>query len=208
MPINETLTLRKFMNASSNIFIGLISYLKTIPEFNSIPIDTKISLIKNNLKQVFREHSTYIIQHVTPDLIQDSPVFLHVFPKDLYMDMRTTAIALLPFVYDPILIRLFIVILMLSTYMNIYSEEYLIENNDENVNRKILAAQNIYVELLWRYIISRCSNYQQSVKLLSSLIARTLYSQTIQVKINQFIRTNISGQNQQLQPIIGSLWTP
>jgi len=207
MPINETLTLRKFMNASSNIFIGLISYLKTIPEFNSIPIDTKISLIKNNLKQVFREHSTYIIQHVTPDLVNDSPVFLHVFPKDLYMDMRTTAIALLPFVYDPILIRLFIVILMLSTYMNIYSEDYLIENNDENVNRKILAAQNIYVELLWRYIISRCSNYQRSVQLLSSLIARILYSQTIQVKINQFIRTHISDQNQQLQPIIRSLWT-
>lgn len=207
MPVNETLTLEKFLNASANIYMGLISYLKSIPEFNQLSVNNKLSLIKSNLNQIFRIHSTFIMKTVTPDLDQDSPVFLYLFPKDLYLDLRETSNALIPFVHDPILIKLFIIVLMLSTHMNVHYEQNQIKiDDDENSTRHIFKVQNIYTHLLWRYIISRCSNYQQSVQLFSSFITRTLYSQTIQVKINNFIHSNLPDQCQSLVPIIKSIW--
>jgi hypothetical protein len=206
MPINETLTLGKFLNASANIYIGLIYYLKSIPEFDCLPTKTKLCLIKSNLNQICRIHSTFIIKVITPDLDKDSPVFLHIFPEDLYSDLRTTAIALIPFVHDPLLLKLFLIVLMLSTHMNIQYEKNFIEIDNENCTRNIFNVQNIYIELLWRYILSRCSNYRQSVQLLNSFISRTLYSQVVQEKVNHFIHTVLPSQSQSLEPIIKSIW--
>ncbi|CAF1626883.1 unnamed protein product [Rotaria magnacalcarata] len=208
MPVDETLTLPKFMNASANIYMALIYYLKSIPDFNSLPVNSKMSLIKSNLNQIVRLHSSYIMKTVTPDLDTDSPVFLHVFPEDLYIDIRANGIAVSPFVHDPILIRLFIVVLMLSTHMNVRYEKNLINHCNESSNRNILIVQNVYVELLWRYICSRCSNYQNCVKLFSSFIATTLCSQIVEVKIDKFIRTTLPSQNHQLEPIMKSMWEP
>jgi hypothetical protein len=143
---------------------------------------------------------------VTPDLDKDSPVFLHIFPKELYFEIRSTSTALIPFVHDPLLIKLFLTVLMLSTHMNIQYEINQIEINDENSIRNILNIQNIYIELLWRYIRSRYSNYRQSVLILTSFITRTLYSQLVQEKINNFVRTILPSESQSLEPIIKSVW--
>jgi hypothetical protein len=207
MPVDETLTLEKFMNATANMYMGLIYYLKSIPEVSLLPVNAKTFLIKCNLNQITRVHSTFIMKVVTPDLDTDSPVFLQIFPEDLYKDMRDTSTDLIPFVNDPILIKLFIIVLMLSTHMSVRYEENLMINEDGNSSRNIFYVQNIYVELLWRYLLSRVSNYRQSVKLFSSLITRTLYSQLVEVKIGNFIRSVLPNQNQQLEPIINSMWS-
>jgi hypothetical protein len=206
MPVDGTLTLEKFLNASANMYMSLIYYLKSIPEFNNLPVQSKLSLIKSNLNQICRIHSTLIMKIVTPDLDKDSPVFLHIFPKELYFEIRSTATALIPFVHDPLLIKLFLTVLMLSTHMNIQYEKNQIEINDENSTRNILNVQNIYIELLWRYIRSRYSNYRQSVLLLTSFITRTLYSQLVQEKMNNFVRTILPSESQSLEPIIKSVW--
>jgi len=206
MPVDGTLTLEKFLNASANMYMNLIYYLKSIPEFNNLPIQSKLSLIKSNLNQICRIHSTLIMKIITPDLDKDSPVFLHIFPKELYFEIRSTSTALIPFVHDPLLIKLFLTVLMLSTHMNIQYEINQIEINDENSIRNILNIQNIYIELLWRYIRSRYSNYRQSVLILTSFITRTLYSQLVQEKVNNFVRTILPSESQSLEPIIKSVW--
>lgn len=206
MPVNETLTLQKFMNASAKMYMGLIYYLKSVPEFNDLPMNAKMSLIKSNLNHVARVHSTFIMKIVTPDLDTDSPVFLHIFPADLYIKIRSNATALTPFVQDPILIKLFIIILMLSAHMQSRYEKIQIINDDENSTRNILNVQNFYADLLWRYILSRCSNYRQSVMIFSSLVTCTLYSQLIQAEIDKFMSTFLPSQNQSLEPIIKTMW--
>lgn len=207
MPVDESLTLEKFLNASANMYMSLICFLKCIPEFNCLSIQSKLSLIKNNLGHISRIHSTFIMKIITPDLDKDSPVFLHIFPEDLYYEMRGSSTALIPFVQDPILIKLFMIVLMLSSHMNIQYEKNSIEINDENTIRNIFHIQNVYIDLLWRYIRSRSSNYRQSVLLLNSFITRTLCSQLIQVKLNHFINSILSNQRQSLEPIVKSLWT-
>lgn len=206
MPVDGTLTLEKFLNASSSMYISLISYLKSIPEFNNLPVQSKLLLIKNNLNHICRIHSTLIMKIVTPDLDKDSPVFLHIFPKELYFELRAASTALIPFIHDPLLIKLFLTVLILSTHMNIQYEKNQIEINDENSTRNILNVQNIYIELLWRYIRSRYSNYRQSVLLLSSFITRTLYSQLVQEKMNNFVQSILPNESQSLEPIIKSMW--
>ena len=208
MSIDETLTLNKFLNVSANIYLGLIRYLKLIPEFNQLPVDNRLSLIKSNLNQIFRIQSTFSIKTVTPDLDKDSPVCLYLFPDDLYFELRTTAIALTPFIHDPILIKLYIIILMFSTHMNIQYDRKSTEILDENSVRNTFHAQNIYVSLLWRYMLSRSnSSYRQSVQMFTSLIGRTLYSEVIQTKLNEFVHSNLLNQSQSLEPIIKAIWT-
>jgi len=206
MPVDGTLTLEKFLNASAKMYMSLIYYFKLIPEFNNLSVESKLSLIKSNLNQICRIHSTLIMKIVTPDLDKDSPVFLHIFPKELYFEIRSTSTALIPFVHDPLLIKLFLTVLMLSTHMNIQYEKNQIEINNENFTRNIFNVQNIYIELLWRYIRSRYSNYRQSVLLLTSFITRTLYSQLVQEKMNKFVRTILPSESQSLEPIIKSVW--
>jgi len=206
MPVDGTLTLEKFLNASAKMYMSLIYYFKLIPEFNNLSVESKLSLIKSNLNQICRIHSTLIMKIVTPDLDKDSPVFLHIFPKELYFEIRSTSTALIPFVHDPLLIKLFLTVLMLSTHMNIEYEKNQIEINNENFTRNIFNVQNIYIELLWRYIRSRYSNYRQSVLLLTSFITRTLYSQLVQEKMNKFVRTILPSESQSLEPIIKSVW--
>jgi hypothetical protein len=206
MPVDGTLTLEKFLNASAKMYMSLIYYFKLIPEFNNLSVESKLSLIKSNLNQICRIHSTLIMKIVTPDLDKDSPVFLHIFPKELYFEIRSTSAALIPFVHDPLLIKLFLTVLMLSTHMNIQYEKNQIEINNENFTRNIFNVQNIYIELLWRYIRSRYSNYRQSVLLLTSFISRTLYSQLVQEKMNKFVRTILPSESQSLEPIIKSVW--
>lgn len=208
MSIDETLTLKKFLNASANIYLGLIRYLKLIPEFNQLSVDNRLSLIKRNLNQIFRIQSTFSIKTVTPDLDKDSPVCLYLFPEDLYIELRTTAIALTPFVHDPILIKLYIIVLMFSTYMNVQYDTNSTEILDEYSVRNTFHAQNIYISLLWRYILSRSNgNYRQTVQMFTSLISRTLYSQVIQTKLNDFVHSNLPNQSHSLEPIIKAIWT-
>lgn len=207
MPVNEKLTLKSFLNASANMYMGLIHFFKSIPEFGELSVQSKLSLIKSNLNQLLRVHSTFMMKIITPDLDRDSPVFLHLFPKDLYFELRSSATALIPFVHDRVLIKLFITVLMLSTHLQIQYEQNSMDYNDEYSIRKIFHVQNIYIDLLWRYIRSHTSNYKQSILLLNSFITRTLSSQLVQVKMNNFIRSILPIESQSLEPIIESIWT-
>ncbi|CAF1365396.1 unnamed protein product [Adineta ricciae] len=209
MPVNESLTVRAFLNASSSIYISFISFLQLLPEFRSIPIDGKFSLVKSNFKHVLFKHCAYLIHTVTPDLHQDSPVCLHLFPKEVYASFCERSFALTPFVHDPILMKLSLIILTFSTYLSVSYECQPTTHTKTNITKTILQAQNIYVELLWRYILTRCSNFQKSVHLITSLISRVLHSQKSQIMTEDFIRTSVvQQQEQELAPIIQSIWIP
>ena len=207
MSIDETLTLEKFLNASANIYMGLIHYFKLIPQFNQLTVNNRLSLIKSNLNQIFRIQSTFSIKIITPDLNDDSPVFSYLFPEELYLELRRTAIALTPFVYDSMLIKLYIIVLMFSTHLNVQYDEHRTEIVEKDSIRNTFYAQNVYLDLLWRYILSRSDDYQQAVQMFVSLIGRTLDSQIVQIKVNEFVHSTLPKHSQSLEPIIRAIWT-
>lgn len=207
MPIDESLTIDKFLNASANMYVAFIQFMKCLPEFERIPINPKLSLVKSNLNQIIRIHGAYAMKVKTPDLCKDSPVYLHLFPEDLYLAIRDDSCHLEPFFCDPILLKLFMIVLMFSTHLNTSYEQNYQDILDEDSIRAILNVQNTYLEILWRYILSHSSSYRQSVQSLSTFIRQTLTSQILQANINEFISKNLPSQSQALQPIIQSMWT-
>lgn len=206
MSMDEQLTLEEFLNASANIYIGLINYFKLIPEFNQLPVNNRLSLIKRNLNQISRIQSIFCMKIITPNLDDDSLLSSYLFPKDLYFELRRTAIALTPFVYDSMLIKLYIIVLMLSTHLNVQYDKHTKEILDEDAIRTTFDIQNIYLDLFWRYILSRSDDEQQAVQMFVALIGRTLDDQLVQSKMNEFIHSNLANHSQSLEPIIRAIW--
>jgi hypothetical protein len=206
IPNDETLSLQKFMNSCANMYTALIQYFKFVPEFSNLSFYLKKSLIKNNLNQIFRLNSALVIKAAGIVDDQSSLVCMRLFPPDLFLELCKCISALSPFLYDPILLKLILIVLIFSSYLTLRYENNLIDNEDDYSTYNILNIQNIYVELLWRYILSRCSNYREAVKLYSSFITCLVYSQYINIKLNEYISKITSNQTDQLLPIMKVMW--
>ncbi|CAF3638734.1 unnamed protein product [Adineta steineri] len=202
MKNDDTLSIGKFMNSVSHMYIALVDYIKCIPEFTNLSIKTRISLLKNNLNQIFRLNSALIIHATGPVDDTNTVVFKHVFPDDLYLEQCRCVFNLIPFVYDPILLKLIIIVLIFSTSL---STRYDI-NQQINSIENISSIQDFYIELLWRYILYRCSTYRQSVQLLTLFITRLLHSQIVNEKLSTYISQISPNQVNQLEPIMKAMW--
>jgi len=202
MPHDNTLSLQKFMNSFSYMYVALVDYFKMIPEFKNLSIDTRISLLKNNFSQIFRLNSPLIIHATGAVEDTNSIVFKHVFPADLYSEICHCAMNLIPFVYDPIFLKLIYITLMFSTSL---CTRYNI-NNRLTHTEDIFSIQNYYIELLWRYMLHRSSTYRKSVQMLTLFITRLLHSQIVNEKIAVYISQVISNQTDQLEPIMKAMW--
>jgi hypothetical protein len=199
---DNTLSIEKFMNSVSHMYVALIDFFKFIPEFTNLSPEIKISLLKNNFNQIFRLNSALVV-HAT-GVVDDtnSVVFKHVFPTDLYAELCHCIFALFPFVYDPMFLKLSFIVLLFSTSLSVRYDTDL-----KMIDTKtILAIQNFYIELLWRYILYRSSTYRQSVQVLTSFISRLLHSQIINDKLGGYISKIMPNQVDQLEPIMKTMW--
>lgn len=202
MPNDNELSLKKLMNSFSHMYVCFVDFFKLVPEFANLPVETKITVLKNNFTQIFRLNDA-LVTHAT-GAVQDANAvtFKRVFPEDLYAELCYCIISLFPFVYDPIFLKLLFIVLMFSTSL---CTRY--NPNEYNFNTNhIFSVQNYYIELLWRYILYRCSTYQQSVQLLMSFITRLLRSQLVNEKLAAYVSRVMSNQVDQLEPIMQAMW--
>ena len=207
IPKNDTFSLQKFMNSCGHMYTALIDYFKFIPEFSNLSFSFKKSLIKNNLNQIFRLNSALVIKASGSVDDPDFPFFRRIFPPDLFIDLHKCIIALLPFIHDPILLKLIFIVLMFSTHLSLRYECDSNESESTDSTIVMFNAQSIYVELLWRYILSRASNYRQAVLLFSSFITCLIYSQNVSIKLQEYISRTTSNQAGHLAPIMQVMWS-
>jgi hypothetical protein len=69
----------------------------------------------------------------------------------------------------------------------------------------IYYAQNIYVELLWKYILSRSSTELNAVKFFNKLIQFLLYLLNVHSLVDGYIN-NLSNEIEQMEPLMQSMW--
>jgi hypothetical protein len=105
---------------------------------------------------------------------------------------------------DPILLKLVLIILVLCT-----SNARNIENTDLDQicddPLSVFAAQCIYVELLWKYILSRSSTEANAVKFLNKLMVFILYVQKLDLDIDGYIN-GLKEEVQQMEPMMQNMW--
>lgn len=105
---------------------------------------------------------------------------------------------------DRTLLKLLLIIKNLSSGINRYQ-------NDTDMDRiyddglSIFAAQNIYVELLWKYLLSRFPSELDVVKFYNKLIRDLLFVQRVCFITDSYIN-NLSDEIQQMEPLIQSMW--
>ncbi|CAF0894733.1 unnamed protein product [Rotaria sordida] len=179
----------------------LIEYFKHIPEFNNLFIDDKIRLIRNHFGGMITISELMLSRSLTENLIAS---LNNLFGIDRAKIIIQNAERILTYIYDPILLKLILIILSLSSGINRY-------RNDTDMDRifydtsAIFIGQNVYVELLWRYLLSKLLSEHDTVKFLNKLVLDLLYLQRSCFTVERYMN-NLGHEIDQMTPLVQSMW--
>ena len=163
-------SLHSLYNEYNDRHMSLIEYFKLIPEFNQISTNDKVRLVKNHFVTMFliNESRNQPNEHDTAAL-----ALRDLFDIDIATNLHQCTTLIREYEYDPILIQLLLIVCTLSSGISrnlFYSDMDHIYDNTQ----VIFAGQNQYVELLWRYILSRVPSERDAVRFFNKLILNLL----------------------------------
>ncbi|CAF4192621.1 unnamed protein product [Rotaria sordida] len=69
----------------------------------------------------------------------------------------------------------------------------------------IFIGQNVYVELLWRYLLSKLLSEHDTVKFLNKLVLDLLYLQRSCFTVERYMN-NLGHEIDQMTPLVQSMW--
>ncbi|CAF1179812.1 unnamed protein product [Adineta steineri] len=148
--------------------ISMQSFISSSPDFRVLTLSEQTSLFERNLHGVIAFYSTLFFRHTgilrIPKYLN---AFITIYGSDVMLSLRHTVDQLDP---DPTLIKIILIILA-------FSSNCLIVNTNKTMERdslldgtfRLLGSQNVYVELLWKYLISKYG-YGDSVLRFTRLI--------------------------------------
>jgi len=180
---------------------SLIEYFKLIPEFNSFTMDDKVRLIRNHFGSMFG-----INERICNDVISENAklTIRNLFETDLANDFIHSIYLMSAYASDPMFLELVLVVRTLSSGFNRYHHDPDIDRIYDNT-LKIFASQNIYVELLWRYLLSRLPSEQNAIKFFNKFILDLLFLQRTYIRLGCHIYRSKDELNR-LHPLMQSMW--
>jgi hypothetical protein len=128
----------------------------------------------------------------------------NVFGIQLGMDIFQCLELMRIYGHDPILVKLILIIQSLSGDLS--SNRFNTDMDhiyDDTLT--IFAGQNVYVELLWRYFLSRLPTERDAVKFFNKLILDLLFMQRVIFMADTFIST-LPDEIDQMEPLMQSMW--
>ncbi|CAF0825427.1 unnamed protein product [Rotaria sp. Silwood1] len=200
-PSRKHTKLFEFLNEYSSIHKVLIEYFKIIPEFNNLSISDKICLIRNQFGVIININEAIIHPGITTNLVVS---LTNIYGIHITNRLLKSIERIVPFTNDPIILKILLVIGALC------SGNYRNRNDNEmdqicNDTLSIYYAQNVYVELLWKYILSRSSNDFDAVKFFDKLVQFLLYLLDVHLLTDGFINNQVH-EIQRMEPLMQSMW--
>ncbi|CAF1388192.1 unnamed protein product [Rotaria sordida] len=171
--------------------ISLCSFLQSLPAFHSLSHINRMFLCKNNLRLLlfpnmfelrqscFFEPWQISLEKATWELICGPQLFEEF--------NRTAKLVERSLITDPIIIRLWLVVLFFSSSLFCLYDNYLLLKIPKK-KTAIIDIQNIYATLLWKYLLYR-HGYFGAVQIYSNLIHTYLQMQRIGFEIGVQVRT-------------------
>jgi hypothetical protein len=200
-PAREHSCPHTFFNEYQDREITLIEYFKLIPEFNRLSIDDEVRLIRNHFGTMYYINEPILVQYKSNDLV---PSLYKSFNKHLASNMLYSIDLMFTYANDPLLLKLILIVRSLSSSINRH-------RNDTDMGRvyddtrEIFRSQNIYVDLLWRYILYRSSSEQEAVKFFNKLIMDLLIVQHTYLMADSYLYS-LQEEIDQLEPLMRSMW--
>ncbi|CAF0809784.1 unnamed protein product [Adineta steineri] len=194
-------SIHEFLNEFSSSFQIFLEYFKNIPEFDSIIMDDKVRLVKSHFGIMINMNEPLMHPITSNNLII---TWTNVFGINLTKRLLKRTGIMEQYIYDPLLLKILLIILVLSSNnVRHLNHVDIIEIYDNSLS--IYAAQNVYIELLWRYILSRSETEKNAVKFYNKLIMCILYTQNLDMDIDSYV-TSLTHEIQQMEPLMQNMW--
>ena len=187
-PKSRQLRIHEFYNRKRPVFVNLINYFKHLPELQALHVDDQVHLIKQNLRLIgplnYALIRTYKAQHVVPEI----ETIGCVNNANIHCMYRSLADIFLEFTkYDPIIIKIFLIILFFTTDAVTTTSIFQITQYEQS--KRIKEIQYSYLELLWLYMLERFGE-RDAIILFTKMITKYLHIQVVVDQIDSIVRMN------------------
>lgn len=200
-PVVAHTSMHGFVNEMSSEFEVSISYIRMVPHFHKLTIDDKVRLIKNHIGTIIHINEPLMHPVAPTNLIL---TWNNLFGLEITKELLKRHRIIEQYMVDPIVLKIILIILVLSS------------GNSRNTNEidmdvicddtlSIFAAQNVFVELLWKYILSRSANERSAVKFFNRLMMYILYTQSLHLRIDDYVNS-LKQEIQKMKPIMQNMW--
>jgi hypothetical protein len=200
-PSSKHSSLHTFLNEYTERQKALVKYFKLVPEFEGLLISDKIRLIRNNFCLTLPINEATLSTKISQHLIDSVSI---LFDANISVQLIECIQLLHSYTRDRVLLKLLLIINSLSTGINRYQNDIDMDRiYDDTLN--IFAAQNLYVELSWRYLLTRFPSECDVIKFYNKLILDLLFLQRVSFVADSHIN-NLKLEIQQMDPLIQSMW--
>ena len=179
----------------------LVEYFKAIPEFSRLSMDDKIRLVRNHFGTMLNINESILSGALSPSLTAS---IRNIFDDNLASDLLRAIELINTYAHDPVLLKLVLIVRSLCSSINRHRNDTDMKRIYDDT-RTIFTGQNVYVELLWRYILSRSSSDRDAVKFFNKLILDLLFLQRACFKAGSYIY-HLESEIDQMDPLMQSMW--
>jgi hypothetical protein len=193
---SKSLPLRidEFFNRKRSVFINLISYFKHLPELQSLDMDDQVLLIKQNIRILIPLNYAILKTPTNSKFgkihIQTIGCVNNINLHDMYRSLSDTFVEFVK--YDPILIKLLIIVLFFTT--NPLTTKSLFDPAAYVQVNNIKRIQSSYIELLWLYMVEKFGQ-ELAIHLITKMVTKYLTIQITIDRIDSIIEKNNDIQN-------------
>lgn len=200
-PLRPHTDLFTYMNEYSSTHKMLIEYFKVIPEFQNFVIEDKIYLIRSQFGLINNINEAIVHPGVSSNLVVS---LINIFGARLADRLLRSIRRIESFAVDPIVLKLLLIIVAFSSGNHRYRNGANVGDVCHN-SLTIFAAQNAYIEKLWKYLRSRMSNELEAVKYFNKLIQFLLDLLEVHMLVDGYI-SDLSNEIEQMEPLMRSMW--
>lgn len=200
-PVCKHSSIHAFLSEYSERQKSLVKYFRLLPEFTQFSINDKIRLIRNNFSMTLSINEAALSTNISQHLI-DSVSML--YSASLSAQLIQCIKILHSYIYDRTLLKLLLTIQSFTSgiHRNIYDVE---TDRVYDDTRTIFVAQNVYVDLLWKYLLTRFPTEIDAVRFYDQIIRDLLFVQRVVFMTDSFV-LNHSNEIQLMEPLIKSMW--
>jgi hypothetical protein len=180
--------------------MSLIQFIKLIPEFNRISTNDKILLIRNHFGTmiIINESNHRPNEDYTISTVQN------FYGTEITLTLCRCLGFLQAYWHDPILTKLLIIVRSLSSSISRNCGDMDMDRI-YNDTQTIFAVENIYVELLWRYILSRLPSEKDAIKLFNKIILDLLCVVSVSFMIDSYVYS-FPNEIDQMDVLMQNMW--
>ncbi len=200
-PCIEHISVHTFLNEYEERHKSFIEYCKLIPEFDRLSIGDKTRLLQFHLIETIIMGDMLLSKFVSQKLLNSLD---NVYGPVGSQCTKQVARRLAAYMHDPMLLKLILIIQTLSNGFKRYDGNHHRIYMDDNP-LAIFAGQSVYVELLWRYLLSRLSSERYAVKFFNRLVLDLLFLQQVSSVVEHYV-TSLNHEIEKMNSLMQNLW--